>query len=130
MWFVRFLCRLSSSHAFGTMYVSCIQSCERSTTGQATEFPRGIPSAFCDRSTYVLTVSYTVQTRSVRFTSVTRTLVDSSLSVPCSLRMRSLRLPRRPLPPRRQLPSPDIHFCIVSVRSASVTFIRYYVTAP
>ena len=43
-------------------------------------------------------------------TSVTRTFVDRSLCVTCSVCMRPLRLPRRSLPPLRRLPSPDKHF--------------------
>ena len=68
--------------------------------------------AFRDRSTNVLSISYTVRIHFVRYTSVTRTctLVGRSLSVTCSVRMRSLRLPRRHSPPLRQLPSPDKHF--------------------
>ena len=66
--------------------------------------------AYFDRSTNVLSVSYTVHIRFVRYTSVTRTLVDRSLSVTCSVRLRSLRLPRRPSPPPRRFPSPDKYF--------------------
>ena len=50
--------------------------------------------AFCDHSTNVMSVSYTVNIRFVGYTSVTLTLVDRSLSVTCSVRMRSLQLPR------------------------------------
>ena len=53
------------------------------------------------------------------------TFVDRSLSVTCSVCMCSLRLPRRSSLPLRRLPSPDQHFLHFSVRSASVTFIRY-----
>ena len=57
-------------------------------------FPRtNITCAFIDRSSNVLTISYTVHIRCVRFTSITRTLVDHSLSVSCSAHMRSLQLP-------------------------------------
>ena len=52
----------------------------------------------------------TVHIRFVRYTSVTRTLVGRSLPVTGSVRMRSLRLPRRYSPPLRRLPSPDKHF--------------------
>ena len=62
-----------------------------------------IACAFFDRSTNVLSVSYTVHIRCVRYASLSRTLVDRSLSVTCSAHMRSLRLPWR-------LPSPDEHF--------------------
>ena len=85
--------------------------------------------AFCDRSTDVTSVSNTVHIRFVRYTSVTHTLVSRPLSVTCSVRMRSLRLPRRHSPPLRRLPQPDKHFCKFPVFSASVTFIRLYVTA-
>ena len=51
-----------------------------------------IACAFFDRSSNVLSVSYMVHIRCVRYTSVTRTLVDRSLSVTCSAHMRSLRL--------------------------------------
>ena len=68
--------------------------------------------AFCEHSTNVLSVSYRVHIRFVHYTSVTLTLVDRSLSVTCSVRMRSLQLSRR-------LPSPDKHFlqffCLFSV---------------
>ena len=82
-----------------------------------------IACAFFDHSTNVLSVSYTVHIHFVCYTSVTRTLVDNSLSVTCLAHMRSLRLLQR-------LPSPDKHFLHFSVRLASVTFIRLYVTAP
>ena len=66
--------------------------------------------AFCDRSTNVLSVSYTVHIRFVHYMSVTCTLVGRSLSVTCSVRVRSLRLPRQHSPPLRRLPSLDKHF--------------------
>ena len=50
-------------------------------------------SAFCDRSTNVLSVAYTVHIRFARYTSVTHrqsTLVDRSLSVTWPLNMRYL----------------------------------------
>ena len=76
--------------------------------------------AFCVRSTNVLSVSYMVHIRFVRYTSVTRAFVDHSLFVTFSVRMRSIRLPRRSLPHLRRLPSPDkqfLHiFCPFSVR--------------
>ena len=46
--------------------------------------------AFCVRSTNVLSVSYMVHIHFVHYTSATCTLVDRSLSVTCSVRMRSL----------------------------------------
>ena len=82
--------------------------------------PMSTACSFCDRSANVLSVSYTVHIRFVRYTSVKRTLVDRSLSVACSVRMLSLRLPRRFSPPLRHLPSPDkqfLHiFCPFGVR--------------
>ena len=72
--------------------------------------PTCTAGSFYDRSANVLSVSYTVHIRFVRYTSVTRTFVDRSLLVTCSVRMRSLRLPRRSLLPLRQLPSPDKQF--------------------
>ena len=66
--------------------------------------------AFCDRSTNVLSVSYTVRIRVVRYISVTCTLVDRSFFFTCSVRVGSLRLPHRYSPPLRRLPSPDKHF--------------------
>ena len=51
----------------------------------------------------VMSISYTVHIRFVRYSSVTLTLVDRSFSITCSVRMRPLQLPRR-------LPSPDKHF--------------------
>ena len=43
--------------------------------------------AFCDHSGNVLSVSYSVHIRFVSHTSDTRTFVDRSLSVTCSVRM-------------------------------------------
>ena len=79
-------------------------SCERSTAGQVTEFPGRVPHVysvivqptlcpFLIRYMFVLSVRH----------YVTRTFVDRSLSVTCSVRMRSLRLPRRSSPPLRRL---------------------------
>ena len=65
---------------------------------------------FCDRSTNVLSIFYTVHIRFVHYTSATCTLVDPSLSVTCLVRMRSLRLPRPHSPPLRRLSSTDKHF--------------------
>ena len=95
-------------------------------------------SAFCNLSTNVLSVAYTVHIRFVRRTSVAHTakyvswpLFVRYLSVAYALLMRftrSLHVSRRPSSPPRQLSSPDDHriniFCIFSVRSASVTHIR------
>ena len=83
-------------------------------------------SAFCDRSTNVLSVAYTVHIRFVRYTSVTHTAKYVSwpffvryLSVEYAILMRfmlSLHV-LRPSSPPRQLSSPDDHriniFCIV-----------------
>ena len=46
----------------------------------------------------------------IHLNNFTRTFVYRSLSVTCSVRMRSLRLQRRSSPPPRQLPSPDKQF--------------------
>ena len=85
MRFVRLSCGLSVSHAFRT------------------DFPGRVRRAHSVIIQNDLSVSYTVNIRFVRFTSVTLTLIDRSLSVTCSVRMRSLQLPRR-------LTSPDKHF--------------------
>ena len=106
--FVRFSCVW---HPVGILYVSVDVRCERSTTGQVTEIPRRVPHAH----------SVIVQRRFVRFfygtysfffryTSVTRTLLGRSLSVTCSVRMCSSRLPRRHSPPLRRVPSTYKHF--------------------
>ena len=76
--------------------------------------------SFCDHSANVLSVSYTLHMRFVRYTSVTRTFVDRSFFITCSVRMRFSRLPRRSSPPLRRLPTPDkpfLHFfCPFGVR--------------
>ena len=72
----------------------------------------GTACAFCDGSTNVQSGSYMVHIRFVLYTSVTRTLVGRSLSVTCSVPMRSLRLPRGHSPPLRRLPSPDKHLLL------------------
>ena len=95
-------------------------------------------SAFCDCSTNVLSVAYTVHIRFTRYTSVTHTVKSVSwpffviyLSITYALLvrfMRSFHVPRRPSSPSRRHSSPDEHriniFCIFSVHSASVTLIR------
>ena len=75
---------------------------------------------FFDRSLNVLSVSYPVHIRFVRYISVTRT--EMSVSSPLFARylsgtyallmrlMRSLHLPRRPSSPPRRLSPPDKHF--------------------
>ena len=68
-------------------------SCERSTARQFKECP--------GRVRHVLSVSYTVHIRFVHYTSVTRTFIDRSLSVTCSVHMHTLQLPRRSSPPLR-----------------------------
>ena len=83
-------------------------------------YPLWPVNAFFDRSLNVLSVSYTVHIRFVRYISVTRTAM--SVSSPLFVRylsgtyallmrfMRSLHHPRRPSsPPRRRSP-PDKHF--------------------
>ena len=79
-------------------------SCERINYRAGNRVPgTSTASAFCDHSTNILSISYTVHIRFVRYTSVTLTLVDRSLSITCSVRMRYLQLPWR-------LPPPDKHF--------------------
>ena len=128
MRFVRFSCGLSGSHAFGILWVSCMYplmsfrpelrtvNCR---TGKRVS-PTSAACSFCDRSANVLSVPYTVHIRFVRYTSVTRTFGDRSLSVASLVRMHSLRLPRRSSQPLRRLPSPDkqfLHiFCPFGVR--------------
>ena len=114
--FVRFSCSLSCSHAFGILWVSCMYPLMsvRSTTGQVKSFPgrlRHAHSVVVQRTCCPLLIN-TVHIRSVRVTctSITRTLVGRSLSVTCLVRMRSLRLLRRQVPPLRRPPSPDKHF--------------------
>ena len=107
---VRFSC---VQHPVGILYVS-VDVCERINYRTGNRVPgTSTACAFCDHSTNVLSVSYTVHIRFVRYTSVTLTLVDRSLSITCSVRMRSLQHLRR-------LPSPDkqfLHFfCLLDVR--------------
>ena len=84
-----------------------------------------------DRSINVLSVSFTVHIRFVRYTSVTRPLVDRSLSVTCPVRMRYSCVLCAPYTFVDDLHRhrDDFHhritiFCIFSVRSASVNAIR------
>ena len=81
---------------------------------------------FCHHSTNVLSVSYMVYFPFVRYTSVTLTKVDRSLSVTCVVRMHSLQLPRR-------LPPPDklflhffcpygIHYLYPLICDSTITF--------
>ena len=52
-------------------------------------YPTSTACTFSVRSTNVLSVSYMVHIRFVRYTSVTRAFVDRSVSVTCSVHMRS-----------------------------------------
>ena len=98
-------------HPVGILFVSVDVRSVNYRTGKIVSWAI-TACAFCGRSTNVLSVTYTVHIRSVRVTctSITRTLVGRSLSVTCLVRMRSLRLLRRQVPPLRRLPSPDEHF--------------------
>ena len=119
---VRFVRFSLFRHPVGILYVSVDVRLTSVVNGQYRTGNRvswaRTACAFCDRSTNVLSVSYTVHIRFVRYTSATHTLVDRSLSVTCLVPMRSLRLPRRHSPPLRRLPSPCKHFFVffLSVR--------------
>ena len=99
--FVRFPC---VRHPVGILYVSVDVRSTRINYRTGNRVPgTSTACALCDHSTNVLSVSYTVHIRFVRYTSVTLTLGDRSLSVTCSVHMRSIQLPQR-------LPSPNKHF--------------------
>ena len=107
--------------------ISCCSfnlSCEWSTTGHVTEFPGRVPHV---HSVIVQPTFCPLFIRYIFVLSVIN-LFDRSLSVTCSVRMRSLRLARRSSPQLRRLPSPDKHFFFAFfffffffVRSVSVT---------
>ena len=105
--FVRFSC---IRHPVCIRWCPFALSCERSTTRQVTELPGWVTHAHYVIIQWTLYVSYSVHIRFVRYTSVTYTLDGCPLSIPCLVRMRSLRLPHRFSPPLRQLTSPDKHF--------------------
>ena len=76
----------------------------RTVSGTSTAF------SFRDGSANVLSIFHMLHIRFVRYTSVTRTFVDPSLSVTCLVRMRSLRLSRQSSRPLIRIPSLDKHF--------------------
>ena len=119
LWFVRFSCGLPGwfscvQHPVAILYVSLMSvPPELWTVNYRTgnRVPKtSTACAFCVRSTNVLSISYTVHIRFVRYTSVTCTWIDRTLSITCAIRMRSLRLLGQPSPRPKRLPSPDKYF--------------------
>ena len=89
-------------------------------TEQVTEFPSRVPHA---HSVFVQRTFCPFRIRYIFVLFVIHPLHVRELTVTCPVRMRFYRLPGRPSPPPRRLPSPDKYFlpffCPFSVRCDS-----------
>ena len=103
-------------HSASCKYPVCIRWCPFDLSCEWDNYRTGdrFPQSSNERFVRFLYGTYSLCPLYICYTYV---IVDRSLSITCSVRMPSLRLPHQPSQPQRQLPSPDKHFLhFLSVR--------------